>query len=77
MELSKLAIIGLGSIGKRHLEIAKRIRPDLNISTISSKEKPNQNKLVDQNFLSIDSAISFKMEAAIISNPAPFHINWQ
>jgi len=75
MELSKLAIIGLGSIGKRHLEIAKRIRPELNISTISSKEKPNQNKLVDQNFLSIDSAISFGIEAAIISNPAPFHIN--
>ena len=72
---NKLAIIGLGSIGERHLKIAKKIKPDLNISTISKQNKHEKNVLINQNFDSIENAISFGIEAAIISNPAPFHVS--
>ena len=74
--INNIGIISLGSIGSRHLRIARNLRPQLNIIAIrSSKESQvKQEKLVDSTVYSIDRAIDAGIEAAIISSPAVFHI---
>ena len=76
MRLNKLAIIGLGVLVKKHLSYAKKIKPHLNISTVNKQMKMKGDGLVDQNFLSVEDLISFGIQAAIISNPAPFHLDY-
>ena len=36
MEVKKLAIVGLGSIGRRHLKLIKEIRPELDVILVFS-----------------------------------------
>jgi predicted dehydrogenase len=74
--LKIIGIIGLGSIGKRHLGIIKESRPDLKIVIVtSSKSKTrlfSQNNIVFVN--SIKNAIEQKIDAAIICSPSPYHL---
>lgn len=74
--INNIGIIGLGSIGSRHLRIARILRPKLNIIAIRSRKRGelNQDKLVDSTVYSIEEAINTGIEAAIISSPAIFHV---
>ena len=72
-----IGIIGLGSIGKRHLQIIKKLRPNLEIVIVTSHI--NKTELVYQSNItlvgSIEDAIKIKIEAAIICSPSPHHIS--
>lgn len=72
--ISRVLIVGLGSIGKRHLRLAREIFPDADIRILRHKiggaVPPGSNGC----FSYIDEAIAFAPEIAIIANPAPFHI---
>lgn len=76
MIINKLGIIGLGSIGKRHLRLVKEIRPDIEVIVMRSghgascKEEKIATKIVS----SIDLIIAEGIQAAIISSPATLHI---
>ena len=62
MQLNKIGIIGLGSIGKRHLRLIKKLRPNLDVTLIRSGLNPHSE---DENFaervvFSIEEAGAFE-----------------
>lgn len=72
--IDKVAVIGLGSIGKRHLANLRRLFPNTKILGISSRgqlpESVENTDLVDT---SIDSVLDFNPQFAIIASPATLH----
>ncbi len=75
-KLKHLAILGLGSIGRRHLRMLKAMRPDISVTLVrSGKGQPwPEEMLASQVVSSITSALDARIDAAIISSPAPFHV---
>jgi predicted dehydrogenase len=76
MIVNSLAVIGLGSIGRRHIQVVKKIRPDIMIILVRSgkgQDWPEQ-KIVDHVVYSLHELTNFDVDAAIISSPSPLHI---
>ncbi len=74
-KITRLLIVGLGSIGKRHLKIANELLPNAKIAVlrhVSCNELPDLK--IDSCFTNTEDALNFKPEAAIIANPASHHI---
>jgi len=74
--INHLGIIGLGSIGRRHLRLVKELYPELNIIAIRSGkgEKVEEEKLLNMVVHSLEEAIGYGIEAAIIATPSIYHI---
>ena len=73
--INNIGIIGLGSIGRRHLRLVKELRPELNIIAVrSGKGKKEEEKLLNAVVHSLEEAIDYGIEAAIIATPAVYHI---
>ncbi len=74
--INNIGIIGLGSIGQRHLRLAKELRPKLNIIAVRSGmgKKVEEEKLLNAVVHSLDEAIDYGIEASIIATPAVYHI---
>ena len=72
MVINRLAIIGLGSIGKRHLRLVSEIRPDIEIIVVRSGQgNPCQEEnMAQKTVYSINDAIQVGIQAAIISSPS-------
>lgn len=72
-------IIGFGSIGKRHLKNLRELEPNAFIIVVRRPSADNKENTVpkgaDQLVHSVTEALDFSPVAAIIANPAPFHIN--
>lgn len=75
-KIKNLAIIGLGSIGRRHLRLLKEVRPDISVTLIRSGKGQSwpEESLAKRTVYSIDQALSEGIQAAIISTPASLHI---
>jgi predicted dehydrogenase len=71
--ISKILIVGLGSIGQRHLDIARELFPNANIQILRFKNNKCPKK-ADGVFLSIQDAIDFYPDIVVIANPASEHI---
>ncbi len=76
MNINRVLICGKGSIGRRHHTIINKHWPSIEVayarsgaSQILDKESTNQIQFYD-----FDQAINWEPDAAIISNPAPFHL---
>lgn len=72
--ISRVLIVGLGSIGKRHLRLARQILPAADIRILrhhSGSEAPESANGV---FFRMEEAIDFLPQIAVIANPAPFHV---
>lgn len=68
-------IVGLGSIGRRHLECLRSIRPDAEIVIWRQYSRDSEIPYgADTVVFDLASAIEKKPEAAIISNPATMHV---
>lgn len=77
MVVNQVAIVGLGSIGRRHLRILKGMRPEIEVTLIRSgkgQDWPEKN-LARRTVPSIEEAIQVGITAAIISSPASMHIS--
>jgi hypothetical protein len=76
MIINCLAIIGLGSIGRRHLRLLSEIRPDIEIILVRSGygSECEEEKMASKTVFSIDEAIKYGIQAAIISSPATLHL---
>jgi predicted dehydrogenase len=70
----KIVIIGLGSIGARHLKILRQIIPNAEIKVlrhIDIKEVPH---FSNGNLYSLDEVLKFNPKIAVIATPSAFHI---
>ena len=74
--INNIGIIGLGSIGQRHLRLVKELQPKLNIVAVRSGvgKKVEEEKLLNAVVHSLEEAIDYGIEAAIIATPAVHHV---
>jgi predicted dehydrogenase len=72
--INRVLIVGLGSIGKRHLRIARELLPNADIRVLRHQTTNEVPDYSNGCFSTIEEAISFSPQIAIIANPAPFHI---
>ena len=65
----------MGSIGKRHIQIIRDLYPNISIAVLRHERCDNaESSGVDHCFTSMEDALSYEPNVAIIANPAPFHI---
>ena len=73
--IDRILIVGLGSIGKRHARLLKKSIPNVAITVLRHKECRDLLTLgVDNCVTDISAALKYKPQAAIICNPASFHL---
>lgn len=74
--LECLLIVGLGSIGKRHARLAREIVPGIQVVALRHRNsqdiaEPN----VDYCVTSLDEALQFRPQAAVIASPSSRHMD--
>lgn len=73
--LSRAVVVGLGSIGRRHLSNLRRLRPD---AVIAALRRPESEAVADAGcdlqLSDLSEALAFGPEAAILAGPAPGHV---
>ncbi len=72
--INRVLIVGLGSIGKRHLRIARELLPNADIRVLRHQTTNEVPDYSNGCFSSIEEAITFTPQIAVIASPAPFHI---
>ena len=74
----RFLIVGLGSIGRRHVSNLKRIDPTAQIAVWSRTSQPqglsDVEPLVNQVVTSLEDALATGPEAVLITNPASLHV---
>lgn len=70
----RILIVGLGSIGCKHLEIARDLFPEADIRLLRSKNNSCP-KEANGVFILLQEAINFCPDIVVIANPASQHIN--
>jgi len=72
---SRILVCGLGSIGRRHLRLLHELDPTFELAAWRSGRGdgcPEEDLLVAQ-FRSLEEALAWQPEAAIVASPAPQH----
>jgi hypothetical protein len=71
-----MAIVGLGSIGRRHLRVLKALRPEIEVALVRSGcgTKWPEEDMASFNVRTLGEAVSLGVDAAIIASPAPLHV---
>ena len=72
--IERLLIVGFGSIGKRHLRIAESVLPQADIRIMRHKPCERDYICSYKCINDLNQLLEYKPQAAIISNPAPFHL---
>ncbi|MDP2761558.1 MAG: Gfo/Idh/MocA family oxidoreductase [Sideroxyarcus sp.] len=75
MLISRVLIVGHGSIGKRHLRLARELLPDADIRVLRHQECASIPEHANGCFSSLDQAIEFAPQVAVIASPATFHMS--
>jgi predicted dehydrogenase len=75
MLINRILIVALGSIGTRHLRIARELFPEADIRVLRHQECLSIPEYADGCFATIEQAVAFSPQIAVIANPAPFHIS--
>jgi predicted dehydrogenase len=73
--ISRVLIVGQGSIGKRHLRLARNLMPDADIRVLRHRDNEAVPEFANDGFSRLDDAISFAPQIAVIANPATFHLD--
>jgi predicted dehydrogenase len=73
--INRILIVGLGSIGKRHLRIARELMPSADIRVLRHKATNEISDYSNGSFSRLEEAVAFAPQLAVIANPAPFHIS--
>jgi predicted dehydrogenase len=70
-----ILIVGFGSIGKRHARIVRELVPNVKIIALRHKiNKDSKDINIDHFVTKMDDALKFKPHAAVIANPATYHL---
>ena len=72
--INRILIVGLGSIGKRHLHLARELLPKADIRVLRHQSGSSVPATANGGVFSIDDAIAFAPQIAVIASPATFHI---
>ena len=75
MLLNRILIVGLGSIGKRHLSLARELLPNADIRVLRHQECSSNPQHANGCFSSLEQAVDFAPQAAVIASPTTFHLN--
>ncbi|MEO5336387.1 MAG: Gfo/Idh/MocA family oxidoreductase [Magnetospirillum sp. WYHS-4] len=70
--VERLLIVGLGSIGRRHLACLQRLAPDIAVTVLRRPGGTAEAGVATVHNMS--EALATCPQAAIVSNPAPFHV---
>jgi predicted dehydrogenase len=65
----------MGSVGQRHLRLARKLLPEADIRVLRHHAKREVPEYSNGCFSHIDEAIAFTPQIVAIANPAPFHID--
>ncbi len=69
-------IVGLGSIGTRHASLVRQLLPDVKIVALRHQGADGKlNTDIDHCVKTVDEALFFRPQAAVIANPAPCHLD--
>ncbi|TKB95369.1 MAG: Gfo/Idh/MocA family oxidoreductase [Nitrospira sp.] len=73
--LERLLVVGLGSIGLRHVRIVRELVPSVQIIALRHRDHPDTNSVsIDHCVTSVSEALKFLPQAAVIANPASHHL---
>lgn len=72
--INRVLIVGLGSIGKRHLRLARKLLPSADIRILRHQSSNDIPEFANGCFFSIEDALAFLPHIAVIASPAPFHV---
>jgi predicted dehydrogenase len=72
----RVAVVGLGSIGRRHVRIIQEFFPDIKIIVVRREESSYvfEEQYAEKVLTETSDAISEKLDAAIIASPATKHV---
>lgn len=73
--ISRVLIVGLGSIGKRHLRLARELLPHADIRVLRHQVIDSVPEHANGCFSKFEDAIAFAPQLAVISSPATFHLD--
>ena len=73
--IKRILIVGLGSIGKRHLRLVRELLPNADIRVLRHQECEAIPEHANGCFSSLGQAIDFVPQVAVIANPATFHMS--
>jgi predicted dehydrogenase len=74
--IERLLIVGLGSIGRRHLRLARELMPGIRIVVL--RHRSSTDPLpdgIERCVTTIDDAVAFAPQAAVIASPSPMHVD--
>lgn len=72
---TRVLIVGLGSIGKRHLRLARELLPNADIRVLRHQVCDSVPEHANGCFSSLEDAIAFSPQLAVIASPATFHVD--
>lgn len=72
--INRVLIVGLGSIGKRHLRIARELLPTADIRVLRHQPNSEIAEYANGCIFTVEDALAFLPNIAVIASPAPFHI---
>lgn len=72
--IDRILIVGYGSIGNRHLRLARQFFPTADIRLLRHKPTAEVPDLSNGCMFSIEDAIKFNPQLAVVANPAPHHL---
>ena len=75
MSVSRVLIVGFGSIGKLHLRLARELLPHADIKVLRREEGALLSEHANGCFSKMDQAMAFRPQIAVIANPAPLHLS--
>jgi predicted dehydrogenase len=74
----KILVVGLGSIGRRHIKNLRAINPSIQIAVCHEGSEGDRledlSSQIDQVVYGLDQALPWQPDAALITNPASMHI---
>lgn len=74
MGIDHILIVGLGSIGERHLRLARQLLPNADIRVLRHQPWKEVPAFANGCFAHLDEAIRFAPQLAVIASPASFHL---
>jgi predicted dehydrogenase len=73
--VDRLLIVGLGSIGRRHARLARQLIPSVEILGLRQRDTGEWAELgIDGCVTTLDDALRWKPQAAVIASPASHHL---